>query len=87
MASSPEGPQGRKEMDKFSAKLKSGSLPGEREEGEGDKEAGRRNLESKCGEREMADQELRRVQLAHEGMRLLLCSQVKQAEELYKKSR
>jgi len=31
--------------------------------------------------------ELRRVQLAHEGMRLLLCSEVKQAEELFRVSR
>lgn len=32
-------------------------------------------------------EELRRVQLAHEGMRLLLCSQVKQAEELFRTAR
>ncbi len=31
--------------------------------------------------------ELRRVQLAHEGMRLLLCSELKQAEELFRVSR
>lgn len=31
--------------------------------------------------------ELQRVQLAHEGMRMLLCSQVKEAEELFKNSR
>ena len=31
--------------------------------------------------------ELRRVQLAHEGMRLLLCSEIKQAEELFRVSR
>ena len=29
---------------------------------------------------------LRRIQLAHEGMRLLLCSQVKQPEELFRTS-
>lgn len=86
MASSLGGPQGQEEMAKFSAKLKGGTLPGERDEGEGYKEAGRHS-ERKCGEREMADQELRRVQLAHEGMRLLLCSQVKQADELFRKSR
>lgn len=32
-------------------------------------------------------EELRRVQLAHEGMRLLLCSQIKQAEELFRTAR
>ena len=32
-------------------------------------------------------EELRRIQLAHEGMRLLLCSQVKQAEELFRTAR
>lgn len=31
--------------------------------------------------------ELRRTQLAHEGMRLLLCSELKQAEELFRVSR
>lgn len=31
--------------------------------------------------------ELRRVQLAHEGMRMLLCSELKQAEDLFKASR
>lgn len=31
--------------------------------------------------------ELRRVQLAHEGMRLLLCSEIKEAEELFRVSR
>ena len=31
--------------------------------------------------------ELRRVQLAHEGMRLLLNSEVRQAEELFRTSR
>lgn len=31
--------------------------------------------------------DLRRVQLAHEGMRMLLCSELKQAEDLFKTSR
>ena len=31
--------------------------------------------------------ELRRIQLAHEGMRMLLCSELKQAEDLFKASR
>jgi len=31
--------------------------------------------------------ELRRAQIAHEGMRRLLCSEVKEAEELFKNSR
>ena len=31
--------------------------------------------------------ELHRVQLAHEGMRMLLCSELKQAEDLFKASR
>lgn len=31
--------------------------------------------------------ELRRVQLAHEGMKLLLCSDIKAAEELFRTSR
>ncbi len=31
--------------------------------------------------------ELKRVQLAHEGMRLLLCSELKQAEEVFRVSR
>lgn len=32
-------------------------------------------------------EELRRVQLACEGMKLLLCSRLKEAEELFEKSR
>ncbi len=36
---------------------------------------------------EAAMAELRRVQLANEGMRLLLSSEVKKAEELFKSSR
>ena len=32
-------------------------------------------------------EDLRRLQLAHEGMRLLLSSEVKQAEQLFRKSR
>lgn len=32
-------------------------------------------------------EELRRLQLAHEGMRLLLSSEIKQAEQLFRKSR
>lgn len=31
--------------------------------------------------------DLQRVQLAHEGMRMLLCSELKQAEELFRTSR
>ena len=32
-------------------------------------------------------EELRRVQIANEGMNLLLCSRLKEAEEIFKKSR
>lgn len=39
------------------------------------------------GEEEERMEKLRKIQLAHEGMRLLLCSQVKQAEELFRTSR
>lgn len=31
--------------------------------------------------------ELHRMQVAHEGMRMLLCSELKQAEELFRTSR
>ena len=41
---------------------------------------------SSPGERLDAE-ELRRLQLAHEGMRLLLSSEVKRAEQLFRKSR
>ena len=50
-----------------------------------DKSVGARRSSAMDSAAEM--EELRRVQLASEGMKLLLCSRLREAEELFEKSR
>ena len=80
MASCQEQQADDEQMAKPATRFRPSALPGEPGLGE---EAGRCSR-SENSEREM---DLRRVQLTHEGMRLMLCSQVRQAEELFRMSR